>query len=124
LIGSHYLAQFFGVELGGESGRAYQITEHDRELAAFGLWSRRVWRLESRVYDLRNEGLPSKRRTALAAKIARQQVGGLAARAGFLKLGPTLRTKDRIGQIFVLTLWALHIPHPSCLLPRFLRSYS
>jgi hypothetical protein len=39
LIGSHHLAQLFGVQLCGKSSRAHQITEHHRELAALGFWS-------------------------------------------------------------------------------------
>ena len=34
----HDLPQVFGVELGREGRGAHQITEHDRELAPFGVW--------------------------------------------------------------------------------------
>jgi len=38
LVGAHDLPQVFGVELGREGRGAHQITEHDRELAPFGVW--------------------------------------------------------------------------------------
>jgi len=41
LIGPHHRAQLFRVELAGERGRVHQVTEHDRELAAFGVGERR-----------------------------------------------------------------------------------
>jgi hypothetical protein len=34
-IGVYHLAEFFGIELLGQGGRAYQITEHHRQLPAF-----------------------------------------------------------------------------------------
>ena len=37
LIGPHYLTQLFRVELAGERGCVYQVTEQYRELAAFRL---------------------------------------------------------------------------------------
>ena len=37
LIGAHYGAQVFGVELAGELRGAYQVTEQHRELPAFRL---------------------------------------------------------------------------------------
>src|SRR5262252_2646328 len=37
LICPHHLPVHFGVELGRESGRIDQITEHDRELTAFSV---------------------------------------------------------------------------------------
>src|SRR2546430_6250494 len=48
LIGTNDFPVLFGVELGGESGRIDQITEHHGELAAFGFWcprghDRRCW---------------------------------------------------------------------------------
>jgi hypothetical protein len=35
LIGPHYLAQLFRVELAGECGRVHQVTKQHGELAAF-----------------------------------------------------------------------------------------
>jgi hypothetical protein len=37
LIGPHYSAQIFGVELAGKPGRIYQVTKQHGELAAFRL---------------------------------------------------------------------------------------
>jgi hypothetical protein len=37
LIGAHYLAQLFWVELAGQHGRVHQVTEQHGELATFGL---------------------------------------------------------------------------------------
>ena len=41
VVGADQLAQVLGVEAGGERGRADQVDEHHRELAALGLCSRR-----------------------------------------------------------------------------------
>jgi hypothetical protein len=37
LIGADHVPQVFGIELAGEFGRVRQVTEHHRELAAFGV---------------------------------------------------------------------------------------
>jgi hypothetical protein len=39
LIGLDDVMEIFGIELGGELGRAHQVAEHHRELAAFGAWN-------------------------------------------------------------------------------------
>src|SRR5262245_55237392 len=41
LIGSHHRAPVFRIELAGEDGGVHQITEQDREMAAFSLWDTR-----------------------------------------------------------------------------------
>ena len=48
LVGPHHVAVVFRVELPGQRGRVHQVTEQDRELAAFGLWGRRTRRLAGR----------------------------------------------------------------------------
>src|SRR5262245_13138197 len=50
LVGVHHGLKVFGVEVFGESGGAYEITEHHRELPPLTLGdcrtrSRRLWRL-------------------------------------------------------------------------------
>src|SRR5262249_32540217 len=41
LIRPYHVTPVFRVELAGESSRVHQITEHHRELTAFGFWSTR-----------------------------------------------------------------------------------
>jgi hypothetical protein len=43
LIRPHHLAPFFRIKLLGERGRAYQVAEHDGELAAFPVTASRVF---------------------------------------------------------------------------------
>jgi hypothetical protein len=44
LIGTDHIAPVFRIELAGESGRVHEVTEHDGELAAFGVkCSRANW---------------------------------------------------------------------------------
>jgi hypothetical protein len=38
LIRTHHVPVRFGTELGGKWRGTDQVTEHDRELAAFGVW--------------------------------------------------------------------------------------
>src|SRR5262245_16671794 len=41
LICPHHFPVLFGIELGGQLGGINEVTEHDRELAAFGFWRTR-----------------------------------------------------------------------------------
>jgi len=60
LIGTDYVPILFGVELVGESSGVHQVTEHHRELAAFGVrYGRGRWRT-TRLWGrdlLRDRGL-------------------------------------------------------------------
>src|SRR4029450_7974646 len=38
LIRTHHITPVFRVELRGQFGRVHEVTEHDRQLTAFGFW--------------------------------------------------------------------------------------
>jgi hypothetical protein len=73
LVGTHDVPQVFGVESGGEGCRAHYVTEQDRQLAPFCLWSRgrerlrprRRWR-SRRGGGLHGEGRRGRRRLRVA----------------------------------------------------------
>src|SRR5262245_16026888 len=59
LIGPHYGAEVFRIELAGEGSRVYQITEQHSELAAFSV---KRLRFDWRGRHLRGRGFPGGRR--------------------------------------------------------------
>src|SRR6266480_5491783 len=69
VISADHRTQILGVEPGRESGRAYEVGEHDRELAAFGFGSLAVGErsgssecsVVSRKVSARNAAIASKR---------------------------------------------------------------
>ena len=109
LIGAHDLAQVFRVELAGEWGRVDQVTEQDRELAAFRLWRSRSGR----------ERYQRRHRSRLSGRLGRVLGGGRRKGGGRLRVtypdqnAPVLVARQTLGvDQFDLEVFEIRVVQP------------